>query len=177
MNGDVGSEPVVLLLRLDPTWVFVDDIRRFVESFCAAACPGAEREEQLALAAHELVQNAISYAATPGVSLRLAVDRDAKRISMAVSNAAAPDQVRILRERLEVLASYRDPLEAYLSAMREDPDGRGGIGLSRVRYEAALELEMTHDDGRVTVHAHGPIAPPPETFIPQRARQGKVASA
>ena len=85
--------------------------------------------------------------------------------------------MRVLRERLAAISSHPDPLEAYVSAMRENPDGRGGIGLTRVRYEAALELEMTHDDGRVTVHAHGPILPPPETFIPQRARQGKVASA
>lgn len=175
---DLRAEPVILFLRLDPSWVFVDDIRRFVESFCAAACPGAEREEQLALAAHELVQNAISYAATPGVDLRLALDRDAKRVSVAVSNAVTPDQAKVLRERIAKIAANGDPLSGYLEAMRADPEGRGGIGLSRVRFEAALELEVTHDDGRVTVHARGPLAPPPQTFIPLRARRGgDVASA
>ncbi len=175
---DVRSEPVVLFLRLDPSWVFVDDIRRFVESFCAAACPGAEREEQLALAAHELVQNAISYAAEPGVDLRLSVDREAKRVSVAVSNAVTPDQAGVLRERLAAIHAHGDPLTGYLAAMHESPESRGGIGLSRVRFEAALELEMSHDDGRVTVHAHGPLAPPPLTFIPSaRSRQGNVASA
>ncbi len=61
--------------------------------------------------------------------------------------------------------------------MHENPEGRGGIGLSRIRFEAALELDVTHDDGRVTVHAHGPLAPPPQVFMPLRARAGGVASA
>jgi hypothetical protein len=176
-TDDIRTEPVILFLRLDPSWVFVDDIRRFVESFCAAACPGAEREEQLALAAHELVQNAISYATKPGVDLRLAVDRDSRRVSIAVSNAVAPDQAKLLRERIAAMAAVSDPLTGYLAAMRENPDGRGGIGLHRVRFEAALELAVTHDEDRVTVLAQGPLAPPPETFIPLRARQGGVASA
>ncbi len=174
---DIRTEPVVLHLRLDPSWVFVDDIRRFVESFCAAACPGAEREEQLALAAHELVQNAISYASRPGVELRLSLDRDAKRVHVTVSNAVTPDQAKILRDRVAAMTAKADPLEGYLAAMHENPEGRGGIGLHRIRFEAALELEVTHDDGRVTVHAHGPLAPPPQTFIPLRARPGDVASA
>lgn len=177
-SDDVRTEPVVLYLRMDPSWVFVDDIRRFVESFCAAACPGAEREEQLALAAHELVQNAISYASAPGVDLRLAVDHEAKRVRVSVSNVVRPEQVKVLRERLAALCAHPDPLAAYLAAMRENPEGRGGLGLPRIRYEAALDLDVTHEDGRVTVHAHGPLATPPQTFIPSaRGRLGPVASA
>lgn len=175
--GDIRTTPVMLFLRMNPSWVFVDDIRRFVESFCAAACPGAEREEQLALAAHELVQNAISYASEPGVDLRLSVDHAAKRVRVSVSNVVRPEQAKVLRERLAALAAHPDPLTAYVAAMRESPDTRGGLGLPRVRYEAALELELTHEDRRVTVHAHGPLASPPATFIPARGGGKPVATA
>ena len=111
------------------------------------------------------------------MDLRLSINRDAKRVHVAVSNAVTPDQAKVLRERIATIASQRDPLEGYLAAMHENPDGRGGIGLSRVRFEAALELEGTHDDGLVTVHAHGPLAPPPQAFIPLRGRASDVASA
>ncbi len=177
LGDDLRKEPVVLFLRMDPSWVFVDDIRRFVESFCAAACPGAEREEQLALAAHELVQNAISYASRPGVDLRLAVDHEAKRVRVSVSNVARPEQATLLRERLAEIASHPDPLDAYLAAMREAPETRGGLGLPRIRFEAALELELTEEAERVTVHAHGPLAAPPPTFIPASRGRARVASA
>lgn len=175
----IRTEPAVLFLRMDPSWVFVDDIRRFVESFCSAACLGAEREEQLGIAAHELVQNAISYASAPGVDLRLAVDHGAKRVRVSVSNVARPEQVRVLRERLEAICAHPDPLAAYVAAMRDDPHGRGGLGLPRVRYEAGLDLEVTHEgDDRVTVHAHGPLAAPADPAPPSgRAFPGPMASA
>ncbi len=175
-SDDIRTEPVVLFLRMDPSWVFVDDIRRFVESFCAAACPGGEREEQLALAAHELVQNAISYASQPGVDLRLSVDREARRVRVSVSNVARPEQARVLRERLAAIAAHPDPLSAYVAAMREAPGRRGGLGLPRIRYEAALELELEHEDDRVTVHAHGPLAVPASPLIPP-PRTHTLASA
>ena len=41
-------QPVYLMLRMKPPWVFIDEIRRFVESFCACAATGANRESQLA---------------------------------------------------------------------------------------------------------------------------------
>jgi anti-sigma regulatory factor (Ser/Thr protein kinase) len=178
LSDEIRREPVVLFLRMDPNWVFVDDIRRFVESFCAAACPGSEREEQLALAAHELVQNAISYASQPGVDLRLSVDHEAKRVRVSVSNVVTPEQAQELRERVAELVANPDPLAAYVSAMREAPHSRGGLGLPRIRYEAALDLELEVSGGsdRVTVHAHGPLRAPPPTFIPARGR-ATLASA
>ncbi len=149
-----------LLLRMSPSWTFVDDLRRFVESFCAASCPGADREEQLALAAHELVQNAIAYASTPGVELRLELDARKERVRVSVTNATAPAQAEMLRERIAEVASEADPLAGYLAAMRRAPEERGGLGLPRVRFEAALDLRVEIAGGRVTVHAEGPLAPP-----------------
>ena len=150
----------VLFLRMQPSWVVVDDIRHFVETFCANACPGADREEQLALATHELVQNAIANAVSEDIELRLEVDTAGGRVGIAVSNDARSDQIEILRTRLERNRAHANPLQGYLAAMREDPNSRGGIGLARIRYEAALELELQVRGERITVHASGPLAAP-----------------
>jgi hypothetical protein len=83
----------VLFLRMQPSWVVVDDIRHFVETFCANACPEAAREEQLALATHELVQNAIANASTEEIELKLEVDRSSERVCVSVSNDARADQI------------------------------------------------------------------------------------
>jgi hypothetical protein len=158
-SGEIPSGPVVLFLRLDPSWVFIDELRRFVESFCAAACPGAEREEQLALAAHELVQNALSYACAPGVELRCEVDRSAGSVRVSVTNAAEPEQADRLRARVVEVSGYADALAGYVAAMRKAPRERGGLGLARVRFEASLDLAVEAEGARVTVHAVGPLAP------------------
>jgi hypothetical protein len=155
----------VLFLRMQPSWVVVDDIRHFVETFCASACPDAAREEQLALAAHELVQNAIANAATPDVELRLEVDHSSEWVTVSVSNSARADQIEILRSRLHRTLAHQNPLDGYVAAMREDPESRGGIGLARIRFEAALDLALFVEGERVTVRAAGPlVAPPPEAL-------------
>lgn len=153
---DAGAE-TVLFLRMRPSWVQVDEIRHFVESVCATACPDAAREEQLALAVHELVQNAVANAVTPDVELRLEVDRATGRVCVSVSNLARAEQIEVLREHLDRTRAHASALDGYVAAMREDPESRGGIGLARIRYEAALELALAVDGERVTVSAAGPL--------------------
>jgi hypothetical protein len=154
------GDAAVLFLRMQPTWTVVDDIRRFVQNFCANACPWAAREEQLGLATHELVQNAICNAATPDIEVKLEVDPAAERVRVSVSNLARPDQIGVLRERMARAQANPDPLDAYVAAMREAPGVRGGIGLARIRFEAALDLALDVEGEKVTVHAQGPLAAP-----------------
>jgi hypothetical protein len=154
------GDAAILFLRMQPSWVVVDDIRRFVQTFCANACPWAERDEQLGIATHELVQNAICNAATPDIEVKLEVDTGKERIRVAVTNVARADQIDVLRDRMQRAQANPDPLEAYVAALREAPDSKGGIGLARIRYEAALDLVLEVDGERVTVLAQGPLASP-----------------
>jgi anti-sigma regulatory factor (Ser/Thr protein kinase) len=156
-SDDRSLETTILFLRMEPPWVFIDDIRRFVEAFCAAACPEAGREEQLALATHELVQNAVTNGTSREIELRLAVDPRAERVSVSVTNGCAPSALQRLRERLARIYLDQDPLAAYVRTMGEDLSARGGLGLARVRFEAGLELDLSAGDDRVTVHASGPL--------------------
>jgi anti-sigma regulatory factor (Ser/Thr protein kinase) len=158
---DQANRPIYLMLRMKPPWVFVDEIRRFVESFCACACPGQTREAQVALAVHELMQNAIPHAAGESVDLTLQVDPVADRIEITVSNPATPEQYRDLEARLRRINGEPDPLQSYLRAMSEAPmNQRGGLGLARVRFEAQLDLSITHEGNRITVLAKGSLRTP-----------------
>ena len=152
------ADPAVLFLRMEPLWSTVDDVRRLVESFCAGACPGSSRDGELALAAHELVQNAIASGASHGVELQLELDRRAGRARLSVTNDCPPERIPVLRARIARAQANRDPLAGYLEAMREAPHERGGLGLSRVRYEGGLELDLEVHGARVTVHAAGTLA-------------------
>jgi anti-sigma regulatory factor (Ser/Thr protein kinase) len=160
-TSDLGGRPIYLMLRMRPPWVFVDEIRRFVESFCACACPGQTREAQVALAVHELMQNAIPQAGGDDVDLTLQVDPAADRIEIAVSNPCSEEQFQELLTRIERLNSEPDALRSYLRAMTEAPAvARGGLGLARVRFEAQLELSVIREGRRVTVLARGLLDAP-----------------
>ena len=156
-----GGRPIYLMLRMKPPWVFVDEIRRFVESFCSCACPGQSREAQIALAVHELMQNAIPQAGGEDVDLTLQVDPLANRIEIAVSIPCADEQFHELLSRVERLNAEPDAQRSYLKAMTEAPAAtRGGLGLARIRFEAQLELAVLREGRRVTVLARGPLDAP-----------------
>lgn len=160
-TSDLGGRPIYLMLRMKPPWVFVDEIRRFVESFCACACPGQSREAQIALAVHELMQNAIPQAGGEDVDLTLQVDPTADRIEVAVSNPCSDEQFGELQTRVERLNSEPDALRSYLRAMSEAPAAtRGGLGLARIRFEGQLELSVIREGRRVTVLARGQLRAP-----------------
>jgi anti-sigma regulatory factor (Ser/Thr protein kinase) len=156
-----ANRPIYLMLRMKPPWVFVDEIRRFVEAFCACACPGENREGQVALAVHELMQNAIPHAGGESVDLTLQVDPGADRIEVAVSNPASDEQYLEFKGRLERINLEPDPLQSYLRAMAEAPmNQRGGLGLARIRFEAQLELSIIREGDRITVLAWGRLRAP-----------------
>jgi anti-sigma regulatory factor (Ser/Thr protein kinase) len=166
-----GTTPVYLTLRMKPPWVFIDEIRRFVESFCACAYTGHNREAQLALAVHELMQNAVPHSHDEEVELTLEVEPSADRVAVAVTNTATEQEYRTLADRLEKMYREPDALRHYVQTMSETPTAqRGGLGLARVRFESQLELSVSRAGGRVTVHAAGRLRPPALQIVAGGAR-------
>lgn len=152
-DTDTAPRAKVLSMRLDAQRSFVDEIRRLVQAFCTEAAD-AEAGSQVALAAQELVQNAISNASSPSIELTVAVDPAVRGLQLAVSHDCAPDKVARLRERLAGLYRHADALQGYLATMAANPDGAGGLGLARVRWESRLDLALDERRGRVTVRAY-----------------------
>ena len=158
---DAWKQHIYLTLRMKPPWVFIDELRRFTESFCACACPTQHREAQLALAVHELMQNAVPHCHGEEVELRLEVDPPNDRVSVSVSNRCTDDEYRALAERIDGMNREPDALTHYLKAMQDTPvSTRGGLGLARVRFEAQLELSVERGDASLTVHASGRLRAP-----------------
>jgi hypothetical protein len=153
-------------MRLRPRWALVDDLRRFVQSFCACARMSPDRDAQLALAVHELVQNAIPLARGEAVELELELDEAGGTATISVTNPCDDARYESLRARIARMNAEPDALRHYVDTMRATPAAeRGGLGLARVRYEAQLDLSLRRTPGRVTVVAQGslfaaPRAPP-----------------
>jgi anti-sigma regulatory factor (Ser/Thr protein kinase) len=166
IDRPLPDRTIYLMLRMKPPWVFIDEIRRFVESFCACACPGQGREAQLALAVHELMQNAIPHARGGHVDLVLEVEPSAERVSVEVSNPCTDEEYAALSARVAAMYAEPDALTSYLRAMKESPaTTRGGLGLPRIRFESQLDIRTARKGGRVTVEASGPLRPPPLAIV------------
>jgi anti-sigma regulatory factor (Ser/Thr protein kinase) len=163
MREEQGAGPTPCAFSLQmrlcaPT--FVDDLRRFTEQLVGAARVGDDRGGQLALAVHELVENAIRHGGRRPIELEVAVAPERDEVTIEVRNACGRAQYDALRARLDRLEADPDALHAYVETIRSTPHTvRGGLGLPRVRFEAELELDARHDGERVTITARGGLAP------------------
>lgn len=117
----------------------------------------------LALAACELVENAVKYGEWRGggtIGVALTVEDDAARVAV---ESPLTDASR-LEAQLAWVRSFPSAQEAYRARLRqvaESQDGtRGGLGLLRLAAEVGCALEHRLTGGVVTVCATLPAAAP-----------------
>jgi hypothetical protein len=151
---------VVLFMRMTPSWIFLDDVRRFIEVFCKRACPeGFSREQDLALAAHELLQNAISYSRDGQAEMSVQLEPKSETVAITVVNTARPEEVTRLEALVAEMKQVNDPFRYFLTVMDRPSETltRGGLGLARICYEAALDVDVKLNGEHVTITAEGPL--------------------
>jgi len=106
------------------------------------------------MATSELLENAVKYGASEDTHCIIQAFPDTGMIIASVTNQASPKGAEEVKALFSKIMSG-DPLEAYISQMRESAtrtDGKSQLGLARIRYEtgAELGLEVTPEN-RVTI--------------------------
>ena len=133
----------------------IADIRRFVERFYAG-WQDRELVSRVAMATHELFENAVKFSSDGITSLAVDVLRDEvpHHIRITTKNRAHRANVASLNELSDALGRATDMMTFYVNLMRRsDRAARGGLGIGRVAAEADMRLEMNIDDDLVTVRA------------------------
>lgn len=134
-------------------WPELRATRLAAEAFGAAAGLASARLEQLAMATHELADNALRHGLDPVVEVGLR--RRAGMLELAVSHAASPAAIARLTAHLAAIA--RGPaLDMVLAAM-QDGHQEGGLGLARVRLATGQVPVLRVVGARVTVGLSWPL--------------------
>lgn len=129
-------------------------VRRFVEGLHRKISADASL---LAMATHELLENAVKFSVDGSAFLRLEiVDSTA---TVTTRNRASPDNVEVLTKIKEAMMSGDfDPMLYYLEQMGHR-DRIGGLGLGRVAAEAEMKIEMSVlEDNTVEIKAAATFA-------------------
>lgn len=141
-------------LRFKPQWPFILCVRKFLSGFFLIDVSRRDLAGRVAMAATELLENAIKYSSTDDRLLRIAVTRRGGEIDLVVENPVDRRQVDILRREFAQIESAPAD-EVYLRRMHEaaQTGAQGRLGLARIRYAAGARLAIEVGEHTVAIHA------------------------
>jgi hypothetical protein len=150
--------PAYVDLTFAPSVGLISHVRRFVERFYDAFLPHDDAGPRIALATHELLENAVKYGTSGATTLRIEVaERDSDiLLRIAVKNCAEERHLAALRDSIAEMSQYPDAEAYYHQVITRSvkTQGLSGLGLSRIHAEANMSLDLAADaDGHVTVIA------------------------
>ncbi len=140
-------------LKFGPRWKYIACARSFIQNFLAISIEDKVKADKIAMAASELLENAVKYASSDTTDIYVNVDPHDEKIIVEVSNIASDDKIKELRVVFDKLKES-NTLEAYVSMMKVAAlrqDGKSQLGLARIQYETAGELKLDLDGNKVTL--------------------------
>ncbi len=136
-----------------PNIRLVSTVRRFTGDFYQRVLVNQELASRLALATHEMLENAVAYANDDETAIR--IDVDGELLSVRTWNRAVPERIAAIKNGIDKVMAATDPELYYQEQMTvaaKRSDG-SGLGLARVRNEAEMTLSYEIDNDRVCIRA------------------------
>lgn len=143
-------------LQLAPAWEHVNATREYLSSVLSHTLGDAAVASQIALAAHELIENAIKYSASDRSKIRIHVEERSRAMVVTVENDARRQDIATLVTEISAVADTKDPMEYYRNKIElavKRTDGRACLGLARIRFESQMSIKWTISGTRVRISA------------------------
>jgi hypothetical protein len=154
--------PLHLDLPLTISPAIVSPTRRLLESKLAPVLDDDDAVFRVAMAAHELLENAAKYAKDGKARLEVQVsprEEDAL-VSVAVTNSAVREHIDQLSACFAEMQAEADAMAHYFALMRRNAKNGSisRLGLARVRAEGEMEIAVDIEGETVKVVASAVVA-------------------
>ena len=142
----------------------VSIVRRFVSEFYVRTLGDPDATSRVALATHELLENAVKYSRDGRAKVRIEVTGVGERVRVRIQtkNRGNPEDAEQIRRTIAEMTSM-DANVYYLKLMRKNAsrtDG-SGLGLARIHAEAEMAMSVTcGKNGTITVSAETEVLMP-----------------
>ena len=140
-------------LTFRPNTALVSVVRRFVSDFYDRLLDDSDATSRVALATHELLENAVKYASDGETRLRVEFDPAAASLTVRTWNRTSAEHLDALRQAFADMEGAGDPLAFYQAAMRKtSKQAEGsGLGLARVLAEAEMSMHLEVEADQVLI--------------------------
>jgi hypothetical protein len=156
----VASGTAYFELSFCPSLALVSTVRRFVATFYENVLTDPDVTSRVALAAHELLENAVKYSIDGETNVRVDVMPDADggellHVCIRTRNKSTSENIALLQDAFRDMHGTSDPLVFYTELMQRKSKSAqgGGLGLGRIAAEAEMALAMSVDGDFVEIRA------------------------
>jgi hypothetical protein len=134
-------------LSFSPSLELVSTVRKFVSEFYAETIGDPEIGSKLALATHELLDNAVRYSTDGRTSITIRLNRTPVEVGVIIDTRNRTNDAHLgsVREAIDELGAAPDADAHYQVLMRRSAkrtDG-SGLGLGRIRAEGDMALSYS----------------------------------
>lgn len=139
------EHPAYFHVAFRPNVKLVSTVRRFVAQFYVRILVDQELASRLALATHELLENAVAYAVDGETGVRIEVAEDG--LTIKTWNRTSPEHLAALKAGIDQMNEAEDADDYYQSMLvRTSKRAEGsGLGLARIRAEADMSVTYEID--------------------------------